>query len=83
MSKRKWFFLIVIGLGILYAINQDLFVQLTPAQKRLKLVDSLAKDYANSCVQEWIRRSVSGSWVITTGPEMSTNDTGGLVMPIW
>lgn len=48
MSKIKWFFLIVIGLGILYAINHDLFVQLTPAQKRLKLVDSIAKDYANS-----------------------------------
>ena len=48
MSKKKWFFLIVVGLGILYALNYYPFVQLTPTQKRLKLVDSIAKDYANS-----------------------------------
>jgi hypothetical protein len=48
MSGKKWFLLILAGLGILYALNYEPFVQLTPKQKRLKLVDSIAKDYANT-----------------------------------
>ncbi|MGC8660194.1 MAG: hypothetical protein ACP5U1_14105 [Desulfomonilaceae bacterium] len=48
MSKKKWLFLTIAGAGILYILSFHSAIPLTPTQQRIRLVDSIVKDYARS-----------------------------------